>query len=328
MTNARITFFDNSGHYLSHRMYPDSVSPEFFSGWIEAILALDDGGLLFAALARIPPYRPDGMWLARLNSQGDIVWTSRIRTGTDSVYIKVSSVIQLVDNSFLSACYFVAPSRSHFVLNKVNQEGSVVWDSVYTMEILTYPQNTQLAACPDGGWVAALTDRPSSNYDHARLLRFNSNGDTLWSWSIGEEWEDYTGVAVTCLRNSGFMLGGENADYGDTLRVWTLLVRTEPERSDASDPPSVVPDDFLLEPVYPNPFNATVTIEFTLKRPAVVRLRLYDLLGREAAIVYDGWTPAGNHCFPLHAENLASGEYFLRGEALGIETTQKIALIK
>lgn len=328
VTDAGITFFDSSGHYLFHRMYPDTVNPELYSGWIEAILALDDGGLLFAAEANIPPYYPDGMWLARLNSQGDIVWTSRIRTGTDSVYIRVSSIIQLADSSFLSACNFVAPSRSYLVLNKINQDGGVVWDSVYTIPMRYYWQNTQFAACPDGGWVAAISDRRSSAFDHARLLRFNAQGDTLWSWSIGEEGDDYTGVAAIRCRDGGYVMAGEDSDYDPIWRIWTFVMKTEPEGSNADDPPSVVSDDFVLESVYPNPFNNQASIEFILKRPANVRLHLFDVLGREAAIVYEGWTPAGKHRFPLHDENLASGEYFLQGEALGVSISQKIILLK
>ena len=50
-----------------------------------------------------------------------------------------------------------------------------------------------------------------------------------------------------------------------------------------------LPTDFALGKNYPNPFNPTTTIEYALPRPAKVSMRIYDLLGKEVAVLLNQW---------------------------------------
>jgi len=63
---------------------------------------------------------------------------------------------------------------------------------------------------------------------------------------------------------------------------------------------------------FPNPFNPGTTITFQLPQASVVRLSLYDLLGREVAVLVNEKRSAGVHAVDLDASNLASGVYFYR----------------
>ncbi len=68
-------------------------------------------------------------------------------------------------------------------------------------------------------------------------------------------------------------------------------------------------DGFILHPNHPNPFRETTTITFTLKRPAQVRMDVYDLLGRLKSTLADQPYPAGTHSLTLHATDWLSGVY-------------------
>jgi hypothetical protein len=63
---------------------------------------------------------------------------------------------------------------------------------------------------------------------------------------------------------------------------------------------------------YPNPFNESTTIRFTVPRSGFVSLRVYDLLGREAAVLVDGERPAGTSTVVWDGGARASGVYFYR----------------
>ncbi|HEX9005665.1 MAG TPA: T9SS type A sorting domain-containing protein, partial [Bacteroidota bacterium] len=76
-----------------------------------------------------------------------------------------------------------------------------------------------------------------------------------------------------------------------------------------------VPQAFGLAPNYPNPFNPGTTIRFFLPAPSNVALRIYDLLGREVDVAFEGPVAAGTHEVQWNARNLASGVYFYRLEA-------------
>ena len=90
-----------------------------------------------------------------------------------------------------------------------------------------------------------------------------------------------------------------------------------------------VPHDFVLEQNFPNPFNPTTTIAFTLRQPARVTLRVYNLLGRVVAtLVEDKRFPTGRHRVRFAADRLPDGIYFYRLEANGFTSVKKMTLVR
>jgi len=85
---------------------------------------------------------------------------------------------------------------------------------------------------------------------------------------------------------------------------------------------------FVLHQNYPNPFNPTTTIRFSLQRNERVKLRVFDILGREVARLIEGEISVGTHTIAFNGEGLASGEYFYRLEAGGQNITKRMLLVK
>lgn len=85
---------------------------------------------------------------------------------------------------------------------------------------------------------------------------------------------------------------------------------------------------FNLYPNYPNPFNPSTTISFTLSNASRVSLLIYDIHGREVESLIEGIQPAGSHSIEWNASNLASGVYFYRLTADEFVQTRKMILIK
>ncbi|RJP76704.1 MAG: DUF362 domain-containing protein [Candidatus Zixiibacteriota bacterium] len=72
-------------------------------------------------------------------------------------------------------------------------------------------------------------------------------------------------------------------------------------------------DGFRLEPNYPNPFNPSTAITFSLPHPCRVRLQVFDLAGRKVGKpLVNGAMPAGLHRVEFHGEGLPSGAYVYR----------------
>ncbi len=93
------------------------------------------------------------------------------------------------------------------------------------------------------------------------------------------------------------------------------------------------PSEFLLEQNYPNPFNPSTTIRFSIVDPQFTSLRVYDMLGREVAVLVDEQRPAGRYTvtFPAAGERspgLASGVYFVRLQAGGRVAVKSMLLIR
>jgi hypothetical protein len=94
------------------------------------------------------------------------------------------------------------------------------------------------------------------------------------------------------------------------------------------DPPTGAPQAFVLDQNYPNPFNPQTQIRFTLPERAAVSLKVYDLLGREAATLLDGETAAGAYTVPFDASGLAAGVYIYRLTADGRSAARQMILLR
>lgn len=85
---------------------------------------------------------------------------------------------------------------------------------------------------------------------------------------------------------------------------------------------------FNLEQNYPNPFNPSTVVGFQLSVAGQATLKVYDLLGREVAVLVNGVLPAGSHSATFDATNLTSGVYVYKLEAGGRSMTKRMTLIK
>lgn len=118
-------------------------------------------------------------------------------------------------------------------------------------------------------------------------------------------------------------------DAGGVAGPWSLprSFRTGgmPVGSEGAEEP---PAQFALEAAYPNPFNPRATIGFSLPQSAEVRLAVYDVLGREVAVLVEGVRPAGRHEAVFEASGLPTGVYLYRLAAGRLSETRRMLLVK
>lgn len=78
---------------------------------------------------------------------------------------------------------------------------------------------------------------------------------------------------------------------------------------------SGVPENYYLAPNFPNPFNATTTIQFGLPQPVSVNVTVWDIFGRKIATLVSGNYSVGNYKVVWNADHVSAGVYFARIEA-------------
>jgi len=100
------------------------------------------------------------------------------------------------------------------------------------------------------------------------------------------------------------------------------------ETLEADEAPVVVPQKFGVNAIYPNPFNATTRISYEVPATGKVKLAVYDVLGREVAVLMDGMQTAGTQNVTFNGANLASGVYFVRLSGTWGAATHKMLLLK
>ena len=98
-------------------------------------------------------------------------------------------------------------------------------------------------------------------------------------------------------------------------------------------PPNVIgekftPQGYALHPNYPNPFNPATTIQFAIGKQSMVKLKVFDILGKEIATLVNQELIPGTHKVIFEANDLPSGFYFYRLETDGFAKTRGLTLLK
>ena len=118
----------------------------------------------------------------------------------------------------------------------------------------------------------------------------------------------------------------DRAYYDPTVWSETFLGKYDGDRLSVED--ELVATDFDLKANYPNPFNPTTTIEYSIGVAGPVKLMVYDLLGREMVRLVDDYKSIGTYKAVWNAASMPSGVYFYRIEAGDFVKTQKMILMK
>jgi len=115
-----------------------------------------------------------------------------------------------------------------------------------------------------------------------------------------------------------------------TLGEWVSREQagSQPESESPLAKPGEIPGEFAVSPNYPNPFNPTTTIRYSLPVDAEVLIKVYDVLGQEVAVLVDEVKRAGTHSANFDATNFSSGVYFYSISAGDFHQTKKMILVK
>ncbi len=137
-------------------------------------------------------------------------------------------------------------------------------------------------------------------------------------------WEITTGTTFEVQSNSDFCvdslknLGGTLIFNGTKCGLILGISSTQAE----------IPKEFRLYSNYPNPFNPVTTIKFDIPKPTMVKLTIYDILGRDISRPIEERLEAGRYILSFDASELTSGTYFYRIEAGEFKDIKKMVLLK
>lgn len=166
--------------------------------------------------------------------------------------------------------------------------------------------------------------------------RFNSDGSVDNSFGdSGAFYADLTGQnfsranAATMAEDGSIFISGATMTE-ERIMIFTVLKinnNSQPLVSVEND--QNVKKDFKLFNNYPNPFNPSTTIRFSLAEPSQdVSIKIYDILGNEITTLLNGSLESGIHEVNFNAENLASGIYFYTLKTDTYFESKKMTLLK
>jgi hypothetical protein len=219
----------------------------------------------------------------------------------------------------------IPPSAEMITVPVFAQHDSMVW-AQREPELASYPLGTLVGGTKKDVVISnlirtnlkPLVPKPVVIYGWHHL-----NGVPIQPLYNGHEetYADYShGIRLV---QESVLLNGSPTTVSDILKNDTLaailsdegaipIPRYGDEPTGIESDPAGKPQGTMMFQNYPNPFNPETVISGEWETASDVTLAVYDLLGREVAVLADGRYPAGKYSFSFNATGLASGVYYYR----------------
>lgn len=131
----------------------------------------------------------------------------------------------------------------------------------------------------------------------------------------------------------GVFQAGHNFNYTGTTRTavtraYRIHAIVTPSTTVSENANGTLPNEFALNNAYPNPFNPTTEIRFAVPMTANVKINVYDMNGREVALLVNGPMNAGTHSVTFNGSTLASGMYLVKMTSGNFQAVTKTLLVK
>lgn len=286
-----------------------------------SVIQTPDGG--YFVLCNINyGFNDTGLTLIKTDAYGNTLWTRRYCQN----YATGVSIISTVDGGYMILANTLGFSDDFDMqLIKINESGDSLWTRI--IGDVDIDMGYSLRQTADGGYLLCGITGPYFDQD-IYVVKTDGNGDTLWSLTFnGAPYGNDLGSFARPTADGGVILTG-SLSTGDAMQE-VCLIRIESEQVKVEESindrqPSRI--SFLFN--YPNPFNSSTVIEFTLPDARFVTLAVYDLRGCMVRELLNEFVRGGIHEVNFDAPSLSSGVYFYRLRTGEATVTRKMLLIK
>lgn len=289
-----------------------------------SVIETSDGGFALGGLTTSYGTGGYDFWLVKTDADGDSLWT---RTYGGAGHEYCFSIKQTSDEGYIlvgNTNSSGATYRDGWVV-RTDADGEIIWSRMFDKGYYDYFKAVQQTA--DGGFIVAGHFIGPGNVDQdGWLVRLNPEGDTLWT-------QDFRGIYDDAFLDMLIMPDGSYAVAGITQSIDDyhgdfLLYKTGPENTPAVESkPPILPQNFTLS-AYPNPFNSTTIISFTLPAPQRATVTVYNLAGQTINALINEHLDHGKHNLSFQAWNLPTGIYFATLRTQSTTVTKKLFLLR
>jgi hypothetical protein len=290
-----------------------------------SVIATDDSCYIIAgsSSAFVSPGNKD-LLLMKVDANGDTLWLKNYGGEQDD---RAYKVIQTSDGGMIAVGYSISYGGGYYkdwYIVRADSMGDTLWTRAYgnpyedvAMDVKELPNN--------GGFVVAGSMH-DGQWD-ACVLRLDVNGDSLWGFTVGGTgYEIAYGIELT--DDGGYIICGQTDSYGQG-NYDVYIVKLSPDISGIEDGAHrALPDNIYMGRNYPNPFNASTTISYSLPEPVDIRIEIFDILGRRVERLFSGPQQEGAHTVTWRPGDISSGVYYYRVGTEDFNQRRSCLLIK
>lgn len=301
-----------------------------------------DGGYIIAGYTVTEPERRYDLWLVRLDSNGDSLW-SKTYGGT---YRDAGiSVQEMSDNKIMvlgyteSFYWFEGEYDRDIWLLVTDQEGDPIWASTFGGPYTEYGHI--INPTDDGNFIiTGYTESFGAGGWDLLILKVDGEGNEIWSKTYGGSlkdfgqyiYQDQSGGYVCIGTTESFGAGGWDAWVFKTDSEGNTDLPTKLEEPSLSND-SRFPTKYYLSQNYPNPFNPVTTIKYGLFKSGNIKIDIYDVLGNKIKELVNVYQNAGHHQVIWNGTNnqnelVSSGIYYYQLITDDFQDIKKMILVR
>jgi hypothetical protein len=256
--------------------------------------------------------------LIKTNASGEYEWSVIYMTMPENIN-DWPCIIRTADNKYVIS----GEDLGEVFLMKIEQDGSVIWYHTYGF---TESQETAfwVDQTSDGGFAIACAHTPVGETEPMIfVVKTNSSGDaTDWTKLIDVHFNDRA-VRIRQTADDGYILFGYTRTDPDGLDFLMMM-----KLGGTNDIEQLQDNGLVLRQNYPNPFKNTTFIHYSLPSTLWVSLKVYDIQGKEVAVIADKEQSSGNYSLTFDGSILPAGPYYYQLKAGQVSQTRKMIIIK
>lgn len=195
--------------------------------------------------------------------------------------------------------------------------------SSYPAVFLSFYHKYALETGYDFGYVDVSTNNGTT---WSRIAKYNGLDSTTWKFQSFNISQYVSGASNILVRFRDSTDSSVNWDgwYVDNIKITAYQVSpiTGAENN------ATVPYRYSLEQNYPNPFNPVTRINYSVAEKQLVKISVYDMLGREVSVLLNEIKSPGNYSLEFNASQMPTGAYFYRMQSGAFTDTKKMILVK
>ncbi|MCX6640614.1 MAG: T9SS type A sorting domain-containing protein [bacterium] len=293
-------------------------------------LVLDDLGNVYVAGTSLGfmnqgNYRNDYATV-KYDGDGNQMWAARYDGPIQYEDYCHDIAIDAAANIYVTGC--AANSSYDIATVKYNSNGTELWVAIYDGSNHNVDQgNTLMVDQAENVYVAGQVSAGSCGWDIA-TVKYDAAGTQIWAieFNAADSLGDRP-VAIALDSEDNVYVHGTSGTDG----AWDNYVTIKYNQVNGIEPgwsSGNRPISYKLNSNFPNPFNPTTTISYSLPTTSLVNLSIYDVSGKKVAELVNGMRAAGAKKITFDGSNLTSGIYFCRLQAGEYSAVQKMILLK
>ncbi len=267
------------------------------------------------------------MLAVKLDLQGNIIWQKNFnRNNFDSA----GKITHTADGGYA----FIGSSDKHgsdfmdMSIFRMNSDGIKKW-GVYKEAYNNYDYGTDILQLTNGSFLAIGNSKKDNYNNDIIIINIDSLGTTKWNHIIDLGKNEWVNNLIRINENRYMLIGYTNSNNNYCDDIFVIIFEINPTNVEGE---SYIPKDFLYNN-YPNPFNPSTTINYSIAEASEVMLQIYNVSGQIIKELVNDHKNSGFYSILWDGKNdsgdfVSSGVYFCLLTAGKKNFINKLALIK